>query len=89
MLFAIPASADPTSPLARGAWIEMTKTALSCLIATSHLARGAWIEIIVWYGHTTFYLLESHLARGAWIEMSLGVSSGTNVIVAPRKRCVD
>ena len=31
---------------ARGAWIEMSLSALSTSLLLSHTARGAWIEII-------------------------------------------
>ena len=73
---------------ARGAWIEISRAALSRRINESHPARGAWIEI-VWATEAQKWDHLSHPARGAWIEIRLGKQRMARRLVAPRTGCVD
>ena len=70
--------AGRTSPLIRGAWIEMTRAGAASRARESPLIRGAWIVIPCQRRDATRHST-SPLIRGAWIEMSRSQSGHLRV----------
>ena len=72
---------------ARGAWIEIMRSANISQKSASRPARGAWIEMSL--PGVSFASMMSRPPRGAWIEIMSLTDGGIQPTVAPPTGRVD